>query len=319
MLEYVCFERNDMKMKKLSPAYKDFLWGGNKLVKEYGLDYEGDCLAEAWVLSTHKDGPSLVEENGQSLSFLEYLEKEGKAILGTSAQKYERFPLLIKLIDANRDLSIQVHPNDEYALVHEHQYGKTEAWIIHEAEEGASICYGFKDEITKEEFEKAIKENTLIEKLNYIEVHKGDVFLIEAGTIHATGKGIVFAEVQQSSTVTYRVYDYNRVDKDGNHRPLHIAEALEVTHLKPTQKKDFGNHTIDCDYFVVDCLEVEDEYVLEGSEESFTSLVVLEGKGIIQEGKECIDIQKGDSLFLPSGKMNYVLKGKMNCLMSRVK
>ena len=179
-----------MAILKLKPSSKDYLWGGTRLMTEFGKEYDGDKLAETWELSCHPDGPSYVangEYAGETLS--EYILMEGKKVTGTHSRHYSQFPLLIKFIDAKDDLSIQVHPDDEYAMKNEGQYGKTEMWYIVDCEDGASLYYGFSREVSKEEFEKRIKNKTLLEVLNKVEVHKGDVLFIEPGTIHAIGKG----------------------------------------------------------------------------------------------------------------------------------
>ena len=198
-----------MSILKLLPAGKDYLWGGTRLIKEYNKNFNLDKLAETWELSCHPDGLCTIAEGefaGRTLS--EYLDIVGKKVLGTKCEHMEQFPLLIKFIDAKNDLSIQVHPSDEYALTHEGQYGKTEMWYIMDCQPGAFIYYGFKEAISNEEFAERIQNKTLLEVLNKVEVKKGDVFFIEPGTIHAIGSGNLIAEIQQNSNVTYRVYDY---------------------------------------------------------------------------------------------------------------
>ena len=204
-----------MAILKLKPSGKDYIWGGHKLVDNYGKEMTGDRLAETWELSCNPDGPSFVangEDAGKTLR--QYIEEHGKKVLGTNCERFEDFPILTKFIDAQDNLSIQVHPDNEYALKNEGQYGKTEMWYVVDAEEGACLYHGFNREISKDEFAKRIEEDTLLEVLNKVPVHKGDVFFIEAGTIHAIGKGLIIAEIQQNSNVTYRVYDYGRVGKD---------------------------------------------------------------------------------------------------------
>ncbi|GFI62391.1 mannose-6-phosphate isomerase ManA [Clostridiales bacterium] len=215
-----------MAILKLKPSYKDYVWGGTRLITEFGKDFSGDRLAEAWELSCHPDGPSYVENGEYTGSTLnEYILMEGKKVTGTKSRKYEQFPLLVKFIDAKDDLSIQVHPSDAFALENEGQYGKTEMWYIVDCEEGSSLYYGFSKEISKEEFVERIEKKTLLEVLNKVEVQKGDVLLIEPGTIHAIGKGNLIAEIQQNSNVTYRVYDYGRKGADGKERDLHIEKS----------------------------------------------------------------------------------------------
>jgi len=226
-----------MSILKLKPGCKDYLWGGSKLIREYGKEYAGDVLAETWELSCHPDGPSVIdggEYAGWTLA--EYIEKKGKAVLGSSCSRLQDFPILIKLIDAKDNLSIQVHPDNQYALENEGQYGKTEMWYVLDAGEDAFLYYGFDKEISLEEFSGRIQEDTLTEVLHAVPVQKGDVLFIEAGTIHAIGKDILIAEIQQNSNVTYRVYDYGRTGKDGKKRELHIEKALAVTNRAPAER-----------------------------------------------------------------------------------
>ena len=309
-----------MAILKLKPSGKDYIWGGHKLVDNYGKEMTGDRLAETWELSCHPDGPSFVdngEDAGKTLR--QYIEEHGKKVLGTNCERFEDFPILTKFIDAQDNLSIQVHPDNEYALKNEGQYGKTEMWYVLEAEPGASLYYGFTHEISKEEFERRIQDNTLTDVLNAVPVHKGDCFFIPSGTLHAIRKGIVVAEIQQNSNVTYRIYDYGRLGADGKPRQLHIPQALDVTLREPPKAQDFHGHLAQCDYFTVDAVEGGFEDVCD--ETSFTSLLVLEGKGTLTETAtgESLPIRKGQSLFLPAGTGAYAVTGTdLKCLRTRV-
>ncbi|MDN6731485.1 MAG: class I mannose-6-phosphate isomerase, partial [Atopostipes suicloacalis] len=194
-----------MTIHQLKPSFKDYLWGGQKLKEDYGKDTDLNPLAESWEVSTHPDGPSYIlggEHDGLTLD--DYIKEKGKEVLGERGSKFDRFPVLIKFIDALKDLSIQVHPDDEYGLKHENEYGKTEMWYILEANPGSKIYYGTNQEISKEDFRKAIENQEVLEKLKHVEVFPGDVIFVEAGTIHAIGEGIVLCEVQQNSNTTYR-------------------------------------------------------------------------------------------------------------------
>lgn len=223
-----------MALLKLAPCFKDYLWGGRRLVEEYNKQYSGEILAESWELSCHPDGPSVII-NGQyaGKTLQEYIDTEGKDVLGENCRRFKEFPILTKFIDAKDNLSIQVHPDNRYALKNEGQYGKTEMWYVMDAGEDAYLYYGFKQEISREEFARRIEEDTLLDVLNSVRVQKGDVLFIEAGTIHAIGKDILIAEIQQNSNITYRVYDYGRTGKDGKKRDLHIEKALAVTNRVP--------------------------------------------------------------------------------------
>ena len=314
-----------MSVLKLKPACKDYLWGGHRLAEEYGIEYDGDILAESWELSCHPDGPSTIV-NGPfaGLTLEEYIEKEGKQVLGNHCRRFRDFPILIKFIDAKQNLSIQVHPDNKYALKNEGQYGKTEMWYIMDAKEGAFLYYGFKKEISKEEFAKRIEEDTLLEVLNAVPVHKGDVLFIESGTIHAIGENILIAEIQQNSNVTYRVYDYGRVGKDGKKRDLHIEKALAVTNRVPIVKSGSSYpHVADCDYFTVDKLNLDGCMMkkMEGTvtDDSFVSILMLDGEGTITCGDETVSYKKGDSLFLPAGSGSYTIAGSCDALVTSIR
>lgn len=314
-----------MGIFKLKPSCKDYIWGGHRLADEYGIEYDGEILAESWELSCHPDGPSVIE-NGiyQGKTLEEYIEAEGRQVLGTHCRRFKDFPVLIKFIDAKQNLSIQVHPNNQYALKNEGQYGKTEMWYIMDAGEDAFLYYGFNREVTKEEFQRRIEENTLLEVLNMVPVHKGDVLFIESGTIHAIGKDILIAEIQQNSNVTYRVYDYGRVGKDGKKRDLHIEKALAVTNRVPIMKSNESYpHIADCDYFTVDKLNLDGCMMkrMEGNvtEDSFLSILMLDGEGVITCGGESISYKKGDSLFLSAGSGSYQIEGSCDALLTSMR
>lgn len=308
-----------METIKLTPACKDYLWGGEKLRQDYGIQSQLHPLAEAWVLSCHPDGPSVVATGplaGKTLP--EYIQEKGPGCLGADCEKFTDFPILAKFIDAKGDLSIQVHPSNEYALAHEHQFGKTEMWYVLDCEPGATLYYGFQHQISREEFQQRIQDNTLTEVLNAVPVEKGDLFFIPAGTLHAIRKGIVVAEIQQNSNVTYRIYDYGRVGADGKPRQLHIQQALEVTQRTPPQPDpDFHGHLAQCPYFTMDVME--GRFTLDCGPESFVSVLVLEGTGALWEGDESMSLRKGESLFIPAGAGQCRLEGDgLKCLVTRV-
>lgn len=308
-----------METIKLTPACKDYLWGGEKLRQDYGIQSQLHPLAEAWVLSCHPDGPSVVATGplaGKTLP--EYIQEKGPGCLGADCEKFTDFPILAKFIDAKGDLSIQVHPSNEYALAHEHQFGKTEMWYVLDCEPGATLYYGFQHQISREEFQQRIQDNTLTEVLNAVPVEKGDLFFIPAGTLHAIRKGIVVAEIQQNSNMTYRIYDYGRVGADGKPRQLHIQQALEVTQRTPPQPDpDFHGHLAQCPYFTVDVMD--GRFTLDCGPESFVSVLVLEGTGALWEGDESMSLRKGESLFIPAGAGQCRLEGDgLKCLVTRV-
>ena len=307
-----------MAILKLKPACKDYIWGGRRLIDEYNKSFDGERLAETWEMSCHPDGPSIIvngEHVGKSLA--QFVEEQGKGCLGSNCQIFQDFPIMIKFIDAKDNLSIQVHPNNIYALEKEHQYGKTEVWYVLDAGPDAFLYHGFKQAISQEEFRERIANNTLLEVLNAVPVHKGDVFYIPAGTIHAICRDIVIAEIQQSSNVTYRVYDYGRVGADGKPRQLHVEQAVQVTKLAPPKDDyHFGGHLVRSPYFTVD--QVEGAYEGDCDDESFTSVLVVDGEGKISCGSEELQITKGDSLFLPADSGKFALEGSAKVLITRV-
>ena len=321
-----------MKAIKLNPAFKDYLWGGTKLRDEYGKKCDLDKVAESWELSCHKDGCSAVADGEYAgLTLPQYIEKAGKAVLGTDCEKFEYFPILIKLIDAKQNLSVQVHPDNDYAMRVEGEYGKTEMWYVVDCEPGAGLLYGFKHEISKEEFRRRIEDNTLLEVTNRVEVHPGDVFFIEAGTLHAIGEGILIAEIQQNSNTTYRVYDYGRVGADGKPRQLHIEKAIDVTRLAPATRpcgrpqakpEAFDGGSVlplaSCDYFTVKEMEVTSHAALMADEKSFHSLLLLDGSLTLSMGGEKLEMKKGASVFVPAGSGDYTLTGKGRLILTTV-
>lgn len=318
-----------MSILKLKPGFKDYLWGGHRLVEEFGKEFDGKVLAESWELSCYPDTPSTIANGvhaGKTLR--QYIEEEGKGVLGINCGRFEDFPILIKLIDAREDLSIQVHPDNEYALKNEGQYGKTEMWYVVDAGKDAFLYFGFRKKISREEFAERIEKDTLLEVLEAVPVKRGDAFFIEPGTIHAIGKDILLAEVQQNSNVTYRVYDYGRAGADGKKRELHIGKALDVTKRGPAdRKRDFYPHVADCDYFTVDKLHLDGDVMeeMQGcvSRASFMSVLILEGSGTIYntsgDGKEKLEFRKGDSLFLPAGSGSYRIEGVCEGLITTIR
>lgn len=297
----------------LSAPIKDYLWGGRRLIDEYKFDADGEIAAEAWLLSCHKDGTNIIKNGslkGETLT--KAIEMWGKKALGENCDNFSYFPLLIKLIDARDRLSLQVHPDDEYALRVEGEFGKTEMWYVVDCDEGAELIYGLTSEITKEEFEKRIADNTIEQFCNKVPVSKGDVFFISSGTLHAIGKGILIAEVQQNSNSTYRVSDYGRRGADGKLRELHIEKAVDVTLLnKPalpygkvgniSEFDGFTHRELSrCNLFSVDLIKLNGEAEF-GREDSFVSVVVLNGECSYSFGGEETILKKGSSIFLPAG------------------
>lgn len=315
----------------LKAPLKDYLWGGNRLKHEYGKTSDLDIVAESWELSCHEAGLSLIDSGvhkGKTLA--ELLTGAGRAMLGSKAKVMDYFPLLIKFIDAKGDLSVQVHPDDEYALREEGEQGKTEMWYVVDAEPDASLIYGFQQQISKEEFEQRIADNTLLEVCNKVPVHKGDVFFIKAGTLHAIGSGILIYEVQQSSNLTYRVYDYGRVGKDGKPRQLHIDKALAVTNLDVPQAVSGKMVDIDlfpdveikllaeCKYFKVYHGSLQGDSTMYAGEDSFHCLTVLDGALVLTAGDASLTVAKGRTVFVPAGLGNCQLQGQAEFILSKL-
>lgn len=313
-----------MEPLKLKAAFQDYIWGGRRLREEYGKPCKLDRIAESWELSCHPDGlTEIVNGVNKGMTLKAYLEQDWKTLVGEGASGYSKFPVLIKLIDACQDLSIQVHPDDRYARANEKgENGKVECWYVVDCEEGAALAYGFNRELTREEFESHINDGTLLDYIRLVPVHKGDVFFIEAGTIHAIGAGIVIAEIQETSNITYRVYDYERVDADGNPRELHIKKALDVTKTwaaPPRMKRppmQYNGYTAtiiaDCQYFSTLELSIEGEAAFPPNGGlSYTHLLVTDGEGVlIYDDGVLMPLTKGDSVFLPATFGAYAIRSQ---------
>ena len=309
----------------LAPAPKDYLWGGSRLNDDFNIGCKVNPFAEAWVCSTHPDGESVVTAAGKSLSSVladhpEYLGAHAAAVGGG------RLPILIKLIDARQDLSLQVHPDDEYARVHENgQLGKTEMWYVLDAAAGAELVYGFNRKVSAERVRRAIETGEIGTLLNHVRVHKNDLFYIEAGTVHAIGAGCLIAEIQESSNLTYRLYDYDRTDKNGQKRPLHIDKALKVANLdslaSPRQPmrvlKYYPGYAAElltrCKYFQVERLLLNTENRklagFQTGSNSFHALLCVGGCGTLLGEGVNIPFFKGDCIFVPADSMPLQLHG----------
>ena len=315
-----------MYILKLNPVFKDYLWGGTKLRDEYGFKSDLTKLAEGWMLSCHKDGQNTVLNGNFEGKTLTEVLNSNPNLLGENGKKFEYFPILIKIIDAKDDLSVQVHPDNEYAMRVEKEYGKTECWYILDCEDDAELIYGFNRELTSDEFRKAVEENTFLDAVNKVKVKKGDLFFIEAGTLHAIGKDILLAEIQQNSNTTYRVYDYGRVGVDGKPRELHTEKAIDVTSCTPpTRGTDPEGELLNCDgfskqlltkcsLFNVERVNIQNTYKDVADNKSFVSVLITDGLGKIDE----IEIKKGDSLFIPANYGEFEICGNIEAIITRV-
>lgn len=316
---------------KLQPAYTDYLWGGERLRTDFGKDSPLSPLAESWELSCHPDGESRAATGphaGETLRAL--IDRYGEALTGRRCARFPDFPVLVKLIDAARPLSIQVHPSDDYALKHENSFGKTEMWVILDAAPGSFLYYGFNREVGAEELRAAIEGNRLEELLGKRPVKRGDVVFIPAGTLHAIGEGILLCEIQQSSNLTYRVYDYGRLGADGKPRPLHVEKALAVLERRPAAGSfapaGDSRRVMDgqlqllasCGYFTVHSLRLSGCYAAAADGESFCCLTCTEGQGMLSCGGEGLPVKKGESAFIPADAGQWQLQGNLEAVLTEV-
>lgn len=336
---------------KFIPVYKNYIWGGRNL-EILGRKLPEGKIAESWEVSCHPDGESIISngsEKGKSLTSLinEYgYEAIGRSVkVGSNSywKPGDSFPLLVKLIDANDKLSVQVHPDDIYAQSNEEdKSGKNEMWYIMYAEPGAKLVYGLKPGTTKDMFEQAVKNDCIEEYLNYTEVKAGDSLYIPAGLIHAIGQGIILAEVQQNSNNTYRVYDYNRVDNKGLKRPLHIEKALDVINFDEALNVDATDFTTDAiattndsiedtentvckdrpdvrlvssEHFVIDLIKVTDKIIDVADGSRFFIYIIIDGIGTINySNNTSVDIKAGETVFIPASMGQFEISGKLKAI-----
>lgn len=294
------------KIYKLTPTLHDNIWGGNKL-REYGKVSDKDRIAESWELSFVKGNEAGVE-GGALVS-----ETFSRDAWGTNTDKFEFFPTLTKFIDAREKLSVQVHPDDEYALRYEGQYGKSEMWYVVDAEPGAGIYMGLSRRCDADEFRSRVADGTVEEVLSFVEVKPRDVYYIPAGTVHAIGAGVLIFEIQQNSTLTYRLYDYMRKDKDGNQRPLHIDAAMKVSKLeeyKSIDKSPDSEVIGRCKYFETSECVIDGNREFSVGSESFLCFTCVSGKGML-EGEP---IRIGDTFFAPARAGKITASGKMTLI-----
>ena len=296
------------KVVKLKPVKKSYLWGGQYFQK-FNKGNE-DIISELWELSVREDDSSLIDGTNERL--FDVLTKED---IGPNCARFPYFPILIKLIDAKDDLSIQVHPSDEYALKNENSFGKSEMWYILDADEDAGLYIGLNNNYSKEEIKQKLVDSTILDVLNFYKVKKGDYFIINPGTIHAIGKGVRIIEIQQNSNLTYRLFDYLRKDKNGNYRELHIEKALNVIDFSAykVDKKETNDVLADNEYFTVEKKDIIGEVVLNADKGSFISFTFIEGDGYVDD----IKYEKFDTFFLPY-KATCKIKGNGTIIISKI-
>lgn len=317
----------------LKPAAKDYLWGGSRLNDDFGKGIDMVPLAETWECSTHSDGSSTVAGGQHDGKLLSDVLRERPEYLGTHPHTEGELPILIKLIDAKSDLSIQVHPDDTYARLHENgQLGKSEMWYVLDAAPGARLVYGLRRSVEKDVIRQSIESGTIEQYLQKIPVQKDDVFYVEAGTIHAIGAGVLLAEIQESSNLTYRLYDYDRMDKGGKKRDLHVDKALEAADLSGSSEPRQPLRVLKyrpgcarellcrCRYFEVYRMLVNTERCRElvefrADSISFRVLLCVDGCGsLLPEGGNAIHFFKGDCIFIPADSVGIKIHGKVQFL-----
>ncbi|MDR3653327.1 MAG: mannose-6-phosphate isomerase [Paludibacter sp.] len=297
---------------KFSPILKDKIWGGTKLKNLFDKDTDTNNLGESWELSGYEGDESVVTNGflaGNNLA--ELIEIYMGELIGDKL--YDEFglsfPLLFKLIDANENLSIQVHPGDEVAAERHNSFGKTEMWYVVDADPGAVLIIGFTKDCTKAEYLDALEKDKVEDLLQKVPVTKGDVFFIPAGLVHAIGKGVVVAEIQQSSDITYRIYDYKRKDDNGNERELHTEQALDVINFaaarnpKTNYKIQLNEITplVECEYFTTNMLRFDAPVTRNyGTLDTFVAYMCLEGNLIIECNDEKTVVNKGDTVLIPA-------------------
>jgi mannose-6-phosphate isomerase len=312
---------------QFQPEFKERVWGGRALA-EFGLSLPEGRIGEGWMIGDHPNGTTKVKNGRLAGEGLDQLRNRyGARLLGTkgAASKNGRFPLLVKLLDCNDDLSVQVHPDDHYAGLPEGELGKTEMWYVLNAEPDASIIYGLKPGIGRDELAKAVKDNRIMDCLERVPVEAGDTFYIPAGTVHALCAGVVVAEIQQNSDTTYRLYDYNRPGLDGKPRELHIEDSLNVIRYEgsgATRMKTGGNKPNEwltlaqSPYFIAEKGTVSGSWPLSTDRDSFQILIVCEGEGTLTWEEGSIGLKIGDCFLLPAELGGYTLEGNLTVLRS---
>lgn len=311
---------------KVSYVAKSRIWGGENLCRIFGKENGGENIGETWELTVRDDEMSSIMNGAHAgMTLGEYIEGD-KSVLGS---KYDggRFPLLIKFIDAQDKLSVQVHPDDDYAAANEKDPGKTEMWYIVDAAEGAKLVYGLADGISRDDFAAAVASGNIDSAMGYTPVKKGEVYFIPSGMLHAIGEGIIIAEIQQNSDLTYRVYDYDRRDSEGKTRELHVEKSLAVVRpftedevnairFEAKDESDDGETLAHCRYFRVKKLDIDGERALFAADDSFASVLCLSGEGEIVFEGEKYPIKAGDSYFIPASMKDYKIVGSTEIIIS---
>lgn len=300
-------------MYKFKPILKSMLWGGDKIIPYKGIVSDAKSVGESWEISGVKENESVVAEGPDAGMLLpELIKRDGAALLGkANLERFgDEFPLLIKFIDARQDLSIQVHPNDEQAWERHQSKGKTEMWYVVDADPGSSLRSGFAKQVTPEEYEASIADNTITDLLAEYDIKAGDLFFLPAGRIHSIGAGAFIAEIQQTSNITYRIYDFNRVDANGNPRELHTEQSKAV--IDYSVQDDYRTHyvaendkcteLVSCPYFTTSLYKLTKPYEMELAQlDSFVILICTKGNGTITDNEgNCMTVRQGESILVPA-------------------
>lgn len=306
----------------LKPYFQEKIWGGNKLKTEFNYDIPSNHTGECWAISAHPNGESIVLNGKYQGMKLSEVWKKYPELFGNSSQ--EQFPLLTKILDANDDLSVQVHPDDEYGLEHEGELGKTECWYVIDSNPDSTIIFGHHAQ-TKEEFLQLVQDGKWKELLREVPVKKGDFFYVPSGTIHAIGKGITILETQQSSDTTYRVYDFDRVDDQGQKRELHIEDSVNVATIPAEYpqleitKQDINNSQIvkylESPYFDIYKWLINDQVTLKATS-TYILVSIISGSGSINVGKDCYQLSKGDNFIIPNDVCEWTVDGQFEAIVS---
>lgn len=309
---------------QFEPILKDRIWGGTKLKTYLNKPIASEITGESWEISTVENDVSIIANGvfkGKSLN--ELINDFPEQVLGTKVfeQFGKQFPLLFKYLDAREDLSIQVHPNDELAAKRHNSFGKTEMWYVMQADDEARLIVGFKEKSSSEEYIQHLENKTLLSILDTKKVKKGDVFFLETGTVHAIGAGTVIAEIQQTSDITYRLYDFDRVDANGNTRELHVDLALEaINYDKVEAQKEYlkientSNEVVDCSYFTTNFIPLNGNLNVNKNQNSFTVYMCVDGDFELILNEEKYNYKKGDTVLIPASLTDFQLSGKGSLL-----
>lgn len=306
----------------LEPVYKNYIWGGTRIKNNLQKNTPYEKTAESWEISANKNGQTIIkngEYKGKTIQDL-FNSNLKNTIFGTKCNEMAVFPLLIKFIDAENNLSVQVHPDDEYAKKFENDIGKTEMWYIMDCKDNCELILGLNEEVNNENKKELLSQKNIEKYLKKVKIHKGDIIYIPSGTVHAILSGAFICEIQQNSDITYRLYDWNRVGTDGKPRELHLQKALDVIKIKTdasinTTPNIEGKHRIlEFSNFKVDKIKINNEFIDTINSESFSTMNVVNGKGTLIYKEEIFELKTGDSFILPANLGEYKIQGNLEIL-----